>query len=118
MDNLHPFPGHPFKVEESKHIEDLCESVKTYGVLSSGIVRVREEGGYEIISGHCSKDASEKAGLKTMPVIIKELTDDEATVIMVDASIQREDLLISEKAFAYKMKYDALKRQGTRRHRK
>ena len=114
MDNLHPFPGHPFKVEESKHIEDLCESIKTYGVLSPGIVSVREAGGYEIISGHCRKYASEQAGLKTMPVIIKELTDDEATVIMVDANIQREDLLISEKAFAYKMKYDALKRQGTR----
>lgn len=114
LDNLHPFPGHPFKVEESKHIKDLCESVKTYGVLSPGIVRAREAGGYEIISGHCRKYASEQAGLKTMPVIIKELTDDEATVIMVDANIQREDLLISEKAFAYKMKYDALKRQGTR----
>lgn len=114
LDNLHPFSNHPFKVLDDDKMAELSESVKTHGVLVPGIVRIKDTGGYEIIAGHRRKRACEIAGLKTMPVIIKDLTDDESTVIMVDSNIQREELLISEKAFAYKMKYDALKRQGKR----
>lgn len=114
LDNLHPFSNHPFKVLDDDKMAELSESVRTHGVLVPGIVRVKDTGGYEIIAGHRRKRACEIAGLKTMPVIIKDLTDDESTVIMVDSNIQREELLISEKAFAYKMKYDALKRQGKR----
>ena len=95
-------------------MEELAESITQYGVLVPGIVRLRESGGYELVAGHRRKRACELAGLEKMPVIIKDLTDDEATVIMVDSNIQREELLISEKAFAYKMKYEALKRQGKR----
>ena len=114
LDNLHPFFNHPFKVLDDDKMIELSESVRTHGVLVPGIVRIKNTGGYEIIAGHRRKRACEIAGLKTMPVIIKDLTDDESTVIMVDSNIQREELLISEKAFAYKMKYDALKRQGKR----
>lgn len=114
LDNLHPFSNHPFKVLDDDKMAELSESVRTHGVLVPGIVRVKDTGGYEIIAGHRRKRACEIAGVKTMPVIIKDLTDDESTVIMVDSNIQREELLISEKAFAYKMKYDALKRQGKR----
>ena len=95
-------------------MSELSESVTEYGVLVPGIVRMRASGGYEMVAGHRRKRACELAGLKKMPVIIKDLTDDEATVIMVDSNIQREELLISEKAFAYKMKYETLKRQGKR----
>ena len=95
-------------------MEELSESIIQYGVLVPGIVRLRESGGYELVAGHRRKRACYLAGLEKMPVIIKDLTDDEATVIMVDSNIQREELLISEKAFAYKMKYEALKRQGKR----
>ena len=114
LDNLHSFSNHPFKVLDDDKMIELSESVSTHGVLVPGIVRIKDTGGYEIIAGHRRKRACEIAGLKTMPVIIKDLTDDESTVIMVDSNIQREELLISEKAFAYKMKYDALKRQGKR----
>ena len=114
LDNLHPFSNHPFKVLDDDKMTELSESVRTHGVLVPGIVRIKDTGGYEIIAGHRRKRACEIAGLKTMPVIIKDLTDDESTVIMVDSNIQREELLISEKAFAYRMKYDALKRQGKR----
>ena len=114
LDNLHPFSNHPFKVLDDDKMAELSESVRTHGVLVPGIVRIKDTGGYEIIAGHRRKRACEIAGLKTMPAIIKDLTDDESTVIMVDSNIQREELLISEKAFAYKMKYDALKRQGKR----
>lgn len=114
LDNLHPFSNHPFKVLDDDKMTELSESVRTHGVLVPGIVRIKDTGGYEIIAGHRRKRACEIAGLKTMPVIIKDLTDDESTVVMVDSNIQREELLISEKAFAYKMKYDALKRQGKR----
>lgn len=114
LDNLHPFSNHPFKVLDDDKMIELVESVRTHGVLVPGIVRIKDTGGYEIIAGHRRKRACEIAGLETMPVIIKELTDDESTVIMVDSNIQREELLVSEKAFAYKMKYDALKRQGKR----
>lgn len=112
--SLYPFPNHPFQVKDDKKMEELSESITQYGVLVPGIVRMRESGGYELVAGHRRKRACELAGLEKMPVIIKDLTDDEATVIMVDSNIQREELLISEKAFAYKMKYEALKRQGKR----
>ena len=112
--SLHPFPNHPFQVRDDKKMEELSESIIQYGVLVPGIVRLRESGGYELVAGHRRKRACELAGLEKMPVIIKDLTDDESTVIMVDSNIQREELLISEKAFAYKMKYEALKRQGKR----
>lgn len=112
--SLHPFPNHPFQVKDDKKMEELSDSITQYGVLVPGIVRLRESGGYELVAGHRRKRACELAGLEKMPVIIKDLTDDEATVIMVDSNIQREELLISEKAFAYKMKYEALKRQGKR----
>lgn len=114
LDSLHSYPNHPFKVFDDEKMQELAESVKQYGVLVPGIVRMKSSGGYELVSGHRRKRACEIAGLKKMPVIIKDLTDDESTVIMVDSNIQREELLISEKAFAYKMKYDALKRQGER----
>ena len=113
--SLHPFTNHPFQVRDDKKMEELAESITQYGVLVPGIVRLRESGGYELVAGHRRKRACELAGLEKMPVIIKDLTDDEATVIMVDSNIQREELLISEKAFAYKMKYEALKRQGDRK---
>lgn len=103
--SLHPFTNHPFQVRDDKKMEELAESITQYGVLVPGIVRLRESGGYELVAGHRRKRACELAGLEKMPVIIKDLTDDEATVIMVDSNIQREELLISEKAFAYKMKY-------------
>lgn len=114
LDSLHPFPNHPFKVLADEKMQELADSIKQHGVLVPGIVRMKGSGGYEIISGHRRKRACEIAGLQKMPVIIKDLTDDESTVIMVDSNIQREELLISEKAIAYKMKYDALKRQGKR----
>lgn len=101
LDSIHPFPNHPFKVLDDEKMKELSDSVKQYGVLVPGIVRMKSSGGYELISGHRRKRACEIAGLQKMPVIIKELTDDESTVIMVDSNIQREELLISEKAFAY-----------------
>ena len=114
VSSLHPFPNHPFKVKDDKKMEELVKSVTEYGVLVPGIVRMRSAGGYELVAGHRRRRACEIAGIQKMPVIIKDLTDDEATVIMVDSNIQREELLFSEKAFAYKMKYEALKRQGKR----
>lgn len=112
---LHPFKNHPFKVIEDEHMRELVESIKEKGVLSPAIVRRMETGGYEIISGHRRKRACELAGLMTMPVIIKDLDDDEATILMVDANIQRENILPSERAFSLRMKMEALKRQGRRR---
>ncbi|SDJ79452.1 chromosome partitioning protein, ParB family [Lachnospiraceae bacterium G41] len=111
---LHPFKNHPFKVVEDEHMKELVESIKEKGVLSPAIVRRMETGGYEIISGHRRKRACELAGLLTMPVIIKDLDDDEATILMVDANIQRENILPSERAFSLQMKMEALKRQGSR----
>ncbi len=107
--SLHPFTNHPFQVKDDKKMEELSESITQYGVLVPGIVRLRGSGGYELVAGHRRKRACELAGLEKMPVIIKDLTDDESTVIMVDSNIQREELLISEKKklFAYKMKYEA-----------
>lgn len=111
LTQLYEFNNHPFKVNKEK-IDELVESIKEYGVLVPGIVRIRPQGGYEIIAGHSRKIACEIAGLKTMPVFIKNLSDDEATIVMVDSNIQRENITISEKAKALKMKYEALKHQG------
>lgn len=109
---LHTFKNHPFRFVDDEAMEEMVESIKEYGVLVPAIVRPREEGGYEILSEHRRHHASTLAGMSTMPAIIKECNDDEATVIMVDANIQREDILISEKALAYQMKYEAMKHQG------
>lgn len=109
---LHTFKNHPFRVVDDEAMEEMVESIKEYGVLVPAIVRPREEGGYEILSGHRRHHASTLAGMSTMPAIIKECNDDEATVIMVDANIQREDIMISEMALAYQMKYEAMKHQG------
>ncbi|MBQ4264759.1 MAG: ParB/RepB/Spo0J family partition protein [Clostridia bacterium] len=114
LSQLHPFKNHPFKVLDDERMQDTAQSIREYGVLVPAIVRPREEGGYEIVAGHRRKRGCEIAGLDTMPVIIRELDDDAATLVMVDSNIQRETLLPSERAFAYKMKLDAIKRQGKR----
>ena len=114
LSQLHPFRNHPFKVQDDERMADTAESIREYGVLVPAIVRPREEGGYEIVAGHRRKRGCEIAGLDTMPVIVRDLDDDAATIIMVDSNIQRESLLPSERAFAYKMKLDAIKRQGAR----
>ena len=108
------FPNHPFKVRQDESMMELVESVKTYGVLVPGLVRPKEDGGYEMVAGHRRKLASQLAGQAEMDCIIRELTDDEATIIMVDSNLQREQLLPSEKAFAYKMKLEAMRRQAGR----
>lgn len=108
------FPDHPFKIRMDASMIDLMESVKEHGVLSPALVRPMPDGSYQMVSGHRRKYATEKAGLPTLPCIVRELSDDEATIIMVDTNIQREQVLPSEKAFAYKMKLDAMKRQGQR----
>ena len=108
------FPGHPFKVRMDAEMLEMSESVKQYGVLVPGLARPKEGGGYEIVAGHRRKMASELAGRDKMPFIIRDLTDDEAIIIMVDSNLQREKILPSEKAFAYKMKLEAMKRQGQR----
>ena len=114
LDDLFPFRDHPFKVLDDQTMHDTVESIKGHGVLVPGIARPRAEGGYELIAGHRRKRASELAGKVTMPVVIRELDDDEATLFMVDSNIQRENLLPSEKAWAYKMKLDALRHQGVK----
>lgn len=111
---IFPFHNHPYKVLDDEAMQDTVESIREHGVLVPGIVRPRAEGGYELIAGHRRRHASELAGRETMPVIIRELDDDEATIIMVDSNLQRENLLPSEKAWAYKMKLDALKHQGVK----
>ena len=110
--DLHTFKGHPFRVLDDEKMEETTESISKYGVLVPGIARPRAEGGYEIIAGHRRKHGCELAGLSTMPMFIRDYNDDEATVIMVDTNIQREDILPSEKAKAYSMKYEAMKHQG------
>ena len=114
LTELHPFPNHPFKVRDDEAMRGMLESVREYGVLTPAIVRPREERGYEIIAGHRRKYASEMTGLETMPAIVREMDNDSATILMVDSNIQRENILPSEKAEAYKMKMDAIKRQGKR----
>lgn len=109
---LHTFENHPFRVTDDESMQEMVDSIKEYGVLVPAIARPRLAGGYELISGHRRRHASELAGKETMPVIIRDCDNDEATVIMVDANIQREDILISEKAIAYRMKYNAMKHQG------
>ena len=111
---LFPFKNHPFKVLDDDSMSDTVESVKQYGVLSPLIARPRPKGGYEIISGHRRQHAAELAGLETLPVIVRQMDDDAAIVLMVDSNLQREHILPSERAFAYKMKLDAMKNQGTR----
>ena len=114
LEEISDFPNHPFKVKMDESMADMAESVKQYGVLVPALVREKPEGGYEMIAGHRRKMASELAEKKEIPCIVRNLTDDEAIIIMVDSNLQREQLLPSEKAFAYKMKLDAMKRQGKR----
>ena len=111
---LFPFKNHPFKVLDDDSMSDTVESVKQYGVLAPLIARPRPEGGYEIISGHRRQHAAELAGLETLPVIVREMSDDAAVILMVDSNLQREHILPSERAFAYKMKLEAIKKQGAR----
>lgn len=115
LSQLHDFPDHPFKVRDDEKMEETVESVKAYGVLVPAIVRQRPDGEYEIVSGHRRKRASELAGLSELPAIVRDLDDDAATIIMVDSNLQRENILPSERAAAYKMKLEAIKRQGERR---
>ena len=112
LSELHSFPNHPFKVQDDEQMRKTAESIRRQGVLVPGIVRPRAEGGYEIVSGHRRKHACELAGIETMPVIVRNLDDDAAILVMVDTNLQREHILPSERAFAYKMKLEALKRQG------
>ena len=111
---LHPFKDHPFKVLDDEAMQRTVESVAQFGVLAPLVVRPREEGGYEIISGHRRQHAAELAGLKTLPVIVRNMDDDQAVIQMVDSNLQRESILPSERAFAYKMKLEAIKNQGAR----
>ena len=114
LTDLYPFPDHPFQVRDDEEMRETIQSVKEYGVIVPAIVRPREEGGYEIVAGHRRKYACEQAGLDTMPVLIRNLDRDAATIIMVDSNLQRENILPSERAKAYKMKLEAIKRQGAR----
>ena len=114
LDKLKPFPNHPFKIREDEAMTETVESVKSFGVLQPAIVRPTKDGEYEILSGHRRKRACELAGRKTMPVIVRNLSDDAAVIFMVDSNLQRENILPSERAAAYKMKLEAMKRQGMR----
>ena len=114
IEKLKPFPNHPFKIREDEAMMETVESVKSFGVLQPAIVRPTKDGEYEILSGHRRKRACELAGRKTIPVIVRELSDDAAVIFMVDSNLQRENILPSERAAAYKMKLDAMKRQGMR----
>ena len=114
LSQISDFPNHPFKVKMDESMSDLVESVKSYGVLSPVIVRPKDNGEYEMIAGHRRKKASELAGKDSIKCIVQDVTDDEAIILMVDSNLQREQLLPSEKAFAYKMKLNAMKRQGGR----
>lgn len=114
LSEISDFPNHPFKVKADEAMLEMADSVKQYGVLVPGLVRPKSEGGYEMVAGHRRKKASELAGKETIPCIVRELCDDAATIIMVDSNLQRESILPSEKAFAYKMKLEAMKRQGQR----
>ena len=115
LKDLYPFKDHPFQVRDDEEMQKVVDSVKEYGVVTPAIARRRPEGGYELISGHRRHHAAELAGLDTMPVIVRDLDDDAAVILMVDANLQREQILPSEKAKAYKMKLEAIKHQGQRR---
>lgn len=114
LSELHTPKNHPFKVRDDEAMQEMAESIKRYGVMTPGVARPLPEGGYELVAGNRRKRASEIAGVDTLPVIVRELDDDAAIILMVDSNLQRETLLPSEKAFAYKMKLDAMKRQGER----
>ncbi|MEK3731750.1 MULTISPECIES: ParB/RepB/Spo0J family partition protein [unclassified Paenibacillus] len=114
LSEISDFPDHPFKVKADEAMLEMADSVKQYGVLVPGLVRPKADGGYEMVAGHRRKKASELAGMETMPCIVRELDDDQATIIMVDSNLQREHIAPSEKAFAYKMKLEAMKRQAGR----
>ena len=114
VSELHNFPGHPFQVRDDEEMEKLAESITQHGVLMPGLVRPRAAGGYEIVAGHRRTFASMKAGIREMPVIVRDMDDETAVILMVDSNVQRENVLPSEKARAYKMKLDAMKRQGER----
>ena len=114
LSELRPFPNHPFHVRDDEAMQNTVDSIREYGVLTPSIVRPCEDGSYEIVAGHRRKHGSELAGLSDMPCIVREMDDDTATILMVDSNIQREDILPSERAQAYKMKMEALKRQGAR----
>ena len=114
VSELHDFPGHPFQVRDDEEMEKLAESITQHGVLMPGLVRPRTAGGYEIVAGHRRKFASVKAGMREMPVIVRDMDDDTAVILMVDSNVQRENVLPSEKARAYKMKLDAIKRKAGR----
>lgn len=114
VSELHDFPGHPFRVRDDEEMEKLAESITQHGVLMPGLVRPRTAGGYEIVAGHRRKFASVKAGMREMPVIVRDMDDDTAVILMVDSNVQRENVLPSEKARAYKMKLDAIKRKAGR----
>ena len=114
LSELHPFKDHPFKVKDDEAMMETADSIRQYGVLVPAIARPDPNGGYELVAGHRRHRASELAGKETMPVIVRDLDDDQATIIMVDSNLQRESLLPSERAFAYKMKLEAIKHQGER----
>jgi len=117
LDQIDPFPEHPFQVREDEAMTAMAESVKAVGVLTPAVARQKEDGRFELVSGHRRKRACELAGLDAMPVIVREMTHDEAVIFMVESNFQRETLLPSEKAFAYKMRLDAMNRQGQRTSR-
>ena len=112
ISQIDDFEDHPFKVKDDEDMEKLMESIQTYGVLTPAIVREKEDGRYEMVSGHRRKHACERLGMETVPAVVKELTREEAIIAMTDSNIQRENILPSEKAWAYKMKMDAIKHQG------
>lgn len=114
INELYEFKNNPYQVKDNEEMKDLIESIKQYGIIEPLIVREREKGGYEIISGHRRKYACEKAGIKQIPVLIRDIDKDLATIMLVDSNLQRQDILPSEKAFAYKMKLEAMKHQGKR----
>lgn len=114
IDELQPFNNHPFQVKNDEEMKRLCDSIGEYGVLTPLMARPKDGGGYEIVSGHRRKAAAEMLGMDKLPVLVRDMTDDESVILMVDSNIQRENLLPSEKAFAYKMKLEAIKRQGAR----
>lgn len=115
LKDIYPFRNHPFYVRDDEKMAETVESIRNYGVLNPALVRVRDAGGYELIAGHRRKRGCELAGKDTMPVIVRNYSDDEAVIIMVDSNIQRENILLSEKAFAYKMKMEAMKHQGIKK---